>query len=376
MICQDFPPVARGAGYYVYNLSKKLIERGYKVTIFTRGSWKKTYCEEIDGISVYRVRFAPVYPFHLQFHGFFINKLIKAMESNFDVIHLHNPLIPVIRTSLPTIITELGTVKGGVAHREALDLFSLGLKIFAKLYISIEQKLVSNVDKVTAVSNSCAHELKSYYGIKDVEVVYNGVDTNFFVPSEMRNEDEPYILYTGSLDALKGLTDLIRSAKYVCQEYQNVEFIMVGRGPLEKKLKKLVHDLGLEEKICFTGYVNREVLLKYYQNATIFVLPSYHEGLPTAILEAMACGLPVVATAVTGTSEVILDGETGLLIPPKRPDKLTNAILRLLINKELREKMSKNAKEYVKRNFTWDIIAKNFEEIYVDMVNKKYHRDL
>ena len=84
----DFPPVARGVGYYAYNLSKKLIERDHKVTIFTRGSSRKTYYEEIDSISVYCVRFLPLYPFHIQFHGFFINKLIKAMESNLSLIHI------------------------------------------------------------------------------------------------------------------------------------------------------------------------------------------------------------------------------------------------------------------------------------------------
>lgn len=371
MICMDFPPVARGGGYYVYNLSKKLIERGYKVTIFTRGSWKKTYCKETDGISIYRVRFAPIYPFHLQFHGFFINKLIKAMESNFDVIHLHNPLIPVIHTSLPTIITEHGTVKGGIARRETLDLFSLGLKSFSRMYISIEQKLVNSADKVTAVSKSCADELKMYYGIKDVEVVYNGVDTNFFVPSERKNEDEPYILYAGSLDALKGLFDLIKSAKEVCREQQNVKFVLAGRGPLEKKLKRFVHNLGLDENFSFTGHLNQEALLRYYQNATVFVHPSYHEGLPTTILEAMSCKIPVIGTKVAGTSEVVTDGETGFLVPPKSPDKLATAILSLLINKELRESMGINASECIKRNFNWNLISKKFEEIYMDMLNKQ-----
>jgi len=368
MICQDFPPVARGAGWYAYNLSKKLIEKGHKVTVFTRGSWKKAYYEEVDGISIYRVRFVPLYPFHLQLHGFFINKLIKAMESTFDVIHLHNPLVPTIHTSLPTILTEHGTVKGGIARREALDLFSIGLKSFAKIYTSIEQKLVNSADKITAVSKSCADELKGYYGVNDVDVVYNGVDTHFFVPNKMKNQNNPYILYTGSLDALKGLFDLVRAAKYICRDHQNVKFILAGKGPLEKNLKRLVHSLDLDRNISFVGYINQERLLEYYQEASIFVHPSYHEGLPTTILEAVSCGIPVVATAVAGTSEVITDGETGYLVPPKDPDKLATAILSLLNDKELRERMGKNASEHVKRNFDWDIIAKKFEELYINTI--------
>lgn len=370
MICQDFPPVARGAGYYAYNLSKKLIERGHKVTVFTRGSWKKTYCEEIDGISIYRVRFVPIYPFHLQLHGFFINKLIKAMKSKFDVIHLHNPLIPVIHTSLPTIITEHGTVKGGIARRETLDLFSLGLKSFSRMYISIEQKLVNSADKVTAVSKSCADELKGYYRIKDVEVVYNGVDANFFVPNEMKNENEPYILYTGSLDALKGLVDLIRSAIYVCQGYPNIRFILAGKGSLERHLRKLVHNLNLDKNVSFVGYIDQNALLRYYQNATLYVLPSYYEGLPTTILEAMSCGIPVVATAVAGTSAVIRDSENGFLVPPKDPEKLSEAIIKLVEDEKLRKEMGRNGREQVKKFYDWNVIADRIERLY-ELISKR-----
>jgi len=364
----DFPPIARGAGYYVYNLSKKLIESGHKVTVFTRGSLKKTYYEEIDSISVYRVRFIPMYPFHLQLHGIFINRLIKKMESEIDLIHLHNPVIPFIRASVPIVLTQHGTIKSGIAHREPIDLFSIGSKVFSSILISTERKLVNSADKVTAVSKSCAEELKLYYGIKDVEVVYNGVDTNFFVPNERKNEDEPYILYTGSLDARKGLVDLIKSAEYVCNEYQDAKFVLIGRGHLEKYLKKLVHNSGLNKYFSFIGYVNQKTLLKYYQNATIFVNPSYYEGLPTTILEAMSCELPVVATAVDGTSEVVVDGENGLSVPPKDLERLAEAIIKLLKDEKLREEMGRNGREHVEEKYNWNAISRKYEKVYFDLM--------
>ena len=369
MVCMDFPPVARGAGYHAYNLSKKLIEKGHNVTVFTRGSWKKTYYEEIDGISVYRVRFIPIYPLHLLIHGTFINRMLRSMESNFDVVHLHNPVIPFVHTSVPILLTQHGSIKSGIAHRDSMDLFSLGSKIFSAILISTERKLVNSADKVTAVSKSCAEELKMYYGLKDVEVVHNGVDTNFFfVQNEMKKENELYILYAGSLDALKGLTDLIKCAKFVHQERQNVKFILAGRGPLEEKLKKIVHNFDLDENFSFVGYVNQGTLLKYYQNATIFVHTSYHEGLPTTILEAMSCGIPVVATAVAGTSEVVMEGETGFLVPPKSPDKLATAILSLLNDKELRERIGKNARKYVEEKYNWNTISEGYEKIYSNLM--------
>jgi len=366
MVCMDFPPVARGIGHYVHYLSKKLIEKGHKVTVLTRGSWKGTTYEKIDQINVYRVRFAPTYPFHLQFHGFFIDKLIRQIEPDFDVIHLHNPLVPLVHTSLPTIITEHGTVKGGIAHREILDLFSLGLKIFSKIYVSHEKKLLKNVDKITAVSESCVDEIKTFYGIKDVEITYNGVETNFFVPGDF-NEEKSAILYVGSLDARKGLPDLIKSAIYVCKELPDVKFMLVGRGPLKNKLKKMVDHLDLNENVFFSGYLNRDELVKCYQKSTIFVLPSYYEGLPTTIMEAMSCGLPVIATDVLGTSELVVDGKTGFLVPPKSPDKLSVKILDLLNDKNLRKTMGNNSRELIKEKYDWNIIERNIERLYYEL---------
>jgi len=364
MICSEFPPLAAGGGYHVYNLSKKLVERGHEVAVITRGSWKKTYQEEIDGVSVYRVRFIPSYPFHLQPHGFFVNRLLRSIESNFDIIHLHNSNIPVVHSSSPTVVTVHGTMQGHVNNREALDLQSLVVKAFSRMYVSIDRKVIESANKAIAVSDACARELQDYYGIKDVEVINNGVDTIFFIPTKEKEGKEPYILYIGRLSPEKGLLDLIKSAKYVCQDNSEIKFVIIGRGPLERRLRKLTHNLNLNKNISFLGYVARDVLLKYYQNATIYVLPSYWEGLPTTLLEAMSCGIPTVATAVKGTSEVIANGKNGMLVPPKNPEKMAEAILSLLDNKYLREKIGESARDHVKKNYDWEIIASKIEQVY------------
>ena len=329
MIVCEFPSNSGGQGYYVYNLSRKLVEKGHKVTVITRGSWKRGYYEEVDGVSVYRATFIPSYPMHLQVHGIFVNRLLKSLEPNFDIIHLHNPNIPVIHTSLPTMVTEHGTAKSHIEHFDLLDFHSLILKMFSKLYVSIDRKVINNADRVTAVSNSCAKELQTFYDINNVEVINNGVNTNFFTIAEGNNDAKPYVLYTGALISRKGVPDLIKSAKYVCQENPSIKFIITGKGPLEKYLKKLVHNLSLNENFSFVGYVSRSELLRYYQNAAVYVLPSYYEGLPTTLLEAMACGVPTVATTVDGNSEVVVDRKTGFLCPPKNHRELARAISEL-----------------------------------------------
>jgi glycosyltransferase involved in cell wall biosynthesis len=371
MIGSEFPPIAAGGGYHIYNLSKKLVERGYKVTVFARGSRKKTYYEEVDGISVYRVRYIPLYPFHLQFHGIFVNRLFKSMESSFDLVHLHNSNIPVIHSSLPTIVTEHGTMQGYVNNRKALDLQSLVVKAFSRMYVSIDRKVIEGANKVIAVSNACARELQDYYGIKDVDVVYNGVDTNFFIPAEEKEWKDPYVLYTGRLSPEKGLLDLIESAKYMCQDYPETKFVIIGRGPLERRLRKLVHNLNLNKSISFLGYMNQNTLVKYYQNAMVYVLPSYIEGLSTTLLEAMSCGIPTIATNIAANSEVVVDNETGILVPPGDSKALTDAIIYLLENEDIRESMGKNARKKVE-GYSWERIVEETEKVYKVVMNGYY----
>jgi glycosyltransferase involved in cell wall biosynthesis len=362
MIVCEFPPNSGGQGYYVYNLSKKLVEKGHKVTVITRGSWTKTLCEETNGVNIYRAKFPPCYPFHLQTHGVFVNQLLKLLEPCLDVLHLHNPNIPVIHTSLPTIVTEHGTAKSHIENFDVLDFHSLMLKMFSQLYISIDQKIINNAGRVTAVSHACARELEESYSVKKAGVLHNGVDTAFFTPAE--KTEGSYVLYTGALISRKGLLDLVKSAEYVRQSIPNVKFILTGKGPLEKLLKKTIHMIGLDENFSFLGYIGRDELLRLYQNAMVYVLPSYYEGLPTTLLEAMACGTPTVATNVPGNSEVVSDGITGFLVPPRNPEELADAILKILSNDTLRRRMGDKCREEVIRKYDWSIIARRAEEIY------------
>ncbi len=176
------------------------------------------------------------------------------------------------------------------------------------------------------------------------------------------------ILYTGRLDYRKGLTDLIKSAKFVLNEYPDVSFLLAGDGNLRPNLERLVKKEGLEKNFSFLGYINQEKLIEHYQRDTINVLPSYMEGLPTTVLEAMACEMPVVATDVSGTNEAVIDSINGILIPPKNPEKLANALLKLLNDENLRRNMGKNGRNYIERKFTWDKIAKNIVRSYNEAV--------
>jgi glycosyltransferase involved in cell wall biosynthesis len=365
MVGSEFPPISGGTGYYIYNLSKKLVKRGYKVTVLTRGENKKTYHEELDGISVYRVRFIPVFPFHLQIHGIFINRLLRSLESDFDLLHLHNSNIPVVYTRLPTVVTVHGTMKRYLKNRKASDLISLVIKAFSNMYISIDSKVIGSADRVIAVSAACANELQEYYGVKDSEVIHNGVNTALFIPAgEEKEPTEPYVLYTGRLSPEKGLFDLLESAKRVCGCMPQIKYIIIGKGPLETRLRKLVNTMNLNGNVSFKGYMDQKNLLKYYQNALLNVLTSYSEGFATTLLEAMSVGIPTVATNIPANSEAVVDNETGLLVPKNNPESLANAIMTLLKDEKLRKKMGHNARKRALEHFDWDIITDRIVKIY------------
>lgn len=372
MYTSEFPPDVGGISSYVYNLSKRFVERGHDVTVITRGTWRKTYCEEIDGIYVYKVRFIPFFPSPFKIHQLYINKLLKSLKFNFDLIHLHGTLIPVkpiFNNSLPVIFTSHGASKKKLDHMEAKTLHFFIVKLLRKHLFELEQEIVEKSDMLTAVSRSCADDLRMYHSLKkEITIVNNGVDTNFFVPSKNRSNLR-FILYTGRFEVFKGLSDLIECSSIVCKKYPDVKFILVGSGTILDNLKKQVNKLKLEDNIIFTGSLSKSQIIEYYQNATIFVLPSYREGFPTSLMEAMSCGIPSIATDVEGSSELIKHSENGLLVPPKNPEKLAESIMYLLENEEFRYRIGYNARDHIVKNYDWETITDGFEKLYHHLVH-------
>lgn len=367
MYTSEFPPDVGGISTYVYNLSKRLVERGHEVTVITRGTWKKTYYEEIEGVSVYRVKFIPFFPSPFKIHQIYVNKLLKSLKFNFDLIHLHGtlmPVKPVFESSLPVIFTSHGASKKKLDSMEAKTLHFYIVKFLRKHLFELEQEIVEKSEMLTAVSNSSADEFKVYHSInKEMTIVHNGVDTDFFVPSENRSGLRS-ILYTGRFEIFKGLTDLVECSGIVCKKYPDVKFILIGSGTILENLKKQVSKLELEDNILFTGSLSKSQIIEYYQKATIFVLPSYREGFPTSLMEAMSCGIPSIATNVEGSAELIKDGENGLLVPTKSPEKLAESIIYLLENEKFRYKIGANARDHIVKNYDWKTITDGFEKLY------------
>lgn len=187
-----------------------------------------------------------------------------------------------------------------------------------------------------------------------------GVDTEFFKPKyEIIDQSETVrILYLGRLHGVKGLEYLLKAFSSVNDKHPRSRLTIVGEGKEKEKLMKIARSLGLEEYVEFTGEVEYEETVEYYQNSDIFVLPSLSEGLPNVLMEAMSCGLPSVVTRVGGNKELIKDGKGGFLVPPKSSSDLSKAINKLIENPELRKTMGKFNRQEVKKYDTKSVMRK------------------
>lgn len=366
IISVPFPP-EEGIGNYVHNLSTKLIERGHKVTVITRGNIGSTQRESIDGINVIRAPFIPIYPLYIHFHGLFVKKIIKSLETQITILHVHSPLPPPIKTSIPMITTIHSPMLTDSRYTKIQSIYSLFSKISAR-YVSypLELKIIHSSDMITTVSKSIAQELKEYdINLDEITVINNGVNETFFYPLKKEsNEENKYIMYVGRIDYEKGLFDLIKCGKYISNKRSDLSFIIAGTGKDFKKLKNKIKKEKLQDMFKFLGQVDKDKLLKLYQNATLFVFPSYHEGLPGVLLEAMSCGLPIIATDVRGNRDLISHKENGLLIPIQDSKKMAETINILLENKKLREQLGKNARKTIVEKYTWNNVYNNYLKCY------------
>ncbi len=366
------PPI-EGIGHYVWNLSRFLIEQGHQVQIITRGQRGKSAYEELGDISVWRPRFYPVYPVHVHLHGLLVRRLARHLESEVDLFHLHSPLPPPIRSKRPILTTVHTSRVGAMRVLSGTDLNSLLTRLQVPISIQIERQVFACADQIVTVAQSVASELKNSncYGLKDkqIAVLMNGVDTNVFCAGEQHSSAQ-YVLAVGRLDARKGFGDLIEAMARVVERFPDVRLYIAGSGPLEERLRTRVRQMALDHVVRFLGHVqDRDEMVRLYRGAAVFAHAAHYEGLPSVLLEAMACERAVVSTAVSGALDVLTDGVNGLLTDSRAPYQLADAICRLLADAGLRTRLGKAARRAVEDRFSWQVVGNSYLGIYRALLN-------
>ena len=235
-------------------------------------------------------------------------------------------------------------------------------------------------DKIVAVSEAVQEFTLIYFPFmsrRKFKVIYNSVDPKAFTQvntgiSLRAKHEVPLqsvvVGFVGRLTEQKGVTYFLQAASAISQKRNDCRFIIVGDGELRDELQEYAKNLNLEN-IVFAGY-QRDVPA-YLAMFDIFVLPSLWEGLPVALVEAMAAGKPVVATAVSGTPEVVTDGETGFLVEPKNADQLAERITRLIEDPSLRDRMGRAARIRVKEKFSAATMIRATEQLYQELLESQ-----
>ena len=280
------------------------------------------------------------------------------------------------KISKPFIQTVHGVLGDEYIHSSKSVSPSFRLKIsnvFMRYLARIEKDATRDASLIVTVSRYSAQKIIQLYGVdeKKIRIVPNGVDIQKFKPNKdcekvkdrIGGNSEHIILFVGNLIPRKGLNYLIEAAKHVIKENNKTKFVVVGDGPLKRHLISYSKEQGVSDKFVFLGDVPEDVLHQLYGCADVFASPSIQEGQGISLLEAQATAKPVVAFDVTAINEVVKNNETGLLVKPDSYE-LANAILSLLSDKSLREKMGGSGREFVSKKFSWKICAQKMLQIY------------
>jgi D-inositol-3-phosphate glycosyltransferase len=369
---------AGGQNVHVAELSRALVKRGHEVTVFTRldDPDLPLRVETVHGYVVEHVPAGPatdipkdsLLPYMQQF-GEHLAK--RSTEEPFELVHAHfwmSGLAAVVagqRTGLPVVQTfhALGTVKR--RYQGAKD-------TSPRQRISLEKVLCRTVDRIIA---TCSDEVRELLpmgaAVRQISVVPCGVDTAHFTPGPRRrtNSAAPFrIVVAGRLVERKGVDDAIRALVYVPQ----AELLIAGGPPARHldgdpeyhRLQDVARASGVLGRVRFLGRVEHAEMPKLLQSADVVITVPWYEPFGIVPLEAMACGRPVIAAAVGGLADTVVDGVTGILVPPRDPQALA-AALRALATDQIRcEGYGMAGRQRVLARYTWDRVAAETEAAY------------
>lgn len=242
------------------------------------------------------------------------------------------------------------------------------MKSFVDKQPAILQRLVGWIlekqSVVVVLSESWLFYVKSIAPRANVEVLANYVDLPVLASKTTDgNETDVEVLFLGLVGTRKGVYDLLPAFKEAVAQVPSMRLIIGGNGEVDRA-QALAVELKIEDHVVFAGWVSGEEKVRLLQQAQIYVLPSYNEGLPVSLLEAMSWQVPVISTHVGGIPELVRDGVDGLLIDAGDQTALSSAIIKLAQNANLRLKMGAAARDQVERNFSKQVVLPKLEELY------------
>jgi glycosyltransferase involved in cell wall biosynthesis len=397
-------PYCGGQGIYLTYLSNELVKLGHEVHVLVGPPWPLY----LQGATVHQIEnynffgkkkdfLPPENPFKifspLHFYEYASSRLgifpeIKAFsfraffklaelsqQHKFDILHDNQCLgygmllwkylgVPVVSTLHHPLSIDRATWFEQPSN--------LKQKIYRVLYYPlVMQKIVSNrLDRIITVSQDSAREITHAFGVppEKISVVYNGLDSEEFAPIPNIPKKPRSLIFVGnSEDRKKGLLYLLEALAFLPEDITLT--VVDGGAPRRSYASMLTEKFRIGHRVHFTGKINPADLIRYYCGAEIAVIPSLYEGFGFPAAEAMACELPVIASTAGALPEVVGDDGAALLVPPRNASAIADAILKLVENPNLRQKMGKAARERILKFFTWENAARQMVEVYRETID-------
>jgi glycogen synthase len=370
IINSEYPPIGGGAGNASAHIADQLEKLGFIVSVVTSRFGKLPHREQSRNITIYRVPSIR----RRQDRSNPLEQIIFVLSASFWTLSL----IPHFRPS--ATLAFFGVPSGAIAwlikkvYRIPYVISLRGgdvpgfrpydFHIYHKLIAPFLRLIWKNAFTVIANSNGLrllAHTFDSRF---EIPIIPNGVDVELFKTGE-RDWSSPRLLSAGRIVHQKGL-DLAMHALGGLKEL-NWEWHIAGDGPQMQALRSLAQELGIDDRVFFLGWQSREQIMESYREANVFLFPSRHEGMPNAILEAMSSGLPVIATCIAGNEELVIEGQTGYLVPSEDIEALQNALKKILNDSVLRQQMGAASRRRVEENYSWESTAQQYA-LYLEKV--------
>ncbi|MBD3267121.1 glycosyltransferase [bacterium] len=362
----EFPPIGGGGGNAHKHILKECADfPDLDITLLCTTNRPEPYSQKIH--PNVQGHFIPMPKKQLQFwrrsevfhyvltHYGFLQRFLK--DFSFDLCHAFfgfptGLLSYWFRQKMPYIVSARGSDIPGYNQR-----FSLDYVILKPLL----KRIYQNAAEVTVNSQGLRSLFENQFPSLSPAIIPNGVDAELFYPSVMETTREFTLVTVARLIPRKGIDLLIHACKTIEQAEFPFRLLIVGEGPEQQPLRKLTHELGLQDHIQFEGSLSKVEVADLLPSCDLFVLPSYAEGMSNAVLEAMACGLPVIV-AETGGSMELINGN-GIVVPPGDAKALAEQILFLLTQQHRLGEMGRRSRELAEQ-MTWKQVAASYRDLY------------
>jgi glycosyltransferase involved in cell wall biosynthesis len=297
-------------------------------------------------------------------------RLIKAViQHHAQVVYIMSPsLMGFYEKGVMALVCKL------LGTRTVIHLLGGGFKnfyersFFNRILIRF---LLRRCDAVATVSEYWRSYVAKMVPQNKVWIIPNPVEAKKFLELKEKGFERKKVifLFAGAITSYKGIRDLLEAVQKARDSMQTAKVRIIGDGDLMDECQKKVKEEQLDDTISFLGYVSEEEKIRLFRTSDVFVLPSHMDAFPVAILEAMSAGMPVVSTMVGGIPSIVHEGETGFLVPPGDINALSQRMIRLIEDPDLREKMGQRAAKYVSENFDVELVARRLNELLESVVH-------